>query len=141
MSDWYNNFLNHSLLIYIGKEKKTKNMKAIIYAGIGLFSIATVYGVTDYYSSNKKGTLDKLYMEKEMPKAASEAEVKTTVEVPVKDSEVKTVVNKTTAIKTRPVKKIKKIKRELKFENFSRARIPEFIKDDSITVPLKKGKQ
>ena len=32
-------------------------MKAIIYAGIGLFSIASVYGVADYYNSKKTGNL------------------------------------------------------------------------------------
>ena len=37
-------------------------MKAIIYAGIGLFSIASVYGVADYYNSKKNGELKKLVM-------------------------------------------------------------------------------
>ena len=42
-------------------------MKAIIYAGIGLFSIASVYGVADYYKSKKNGELKKLYVEEKVP--------------------------------------------------------------------------
>lgn len=39
-------------------------MKTIIYAGIGLFTVATIYGATDFYQSNKKGVLINLYNEK-----------------------------------------------------------------------------
>lgn len=39
-------------------------MKTIIYAGIGLFTVATIYGATDFYQSNKKGVLINLYSEK-----------------------------------------------------------------------------
>ena len=57
-------------------------MKAIIYAGISLFSVATVYGVVDYYSSQKRGTLDKLYKEEDVP-AAPEIKKEITMVMPV----------------------------------------------------------
>lgn len=41
-------------------------MKAIIYAGIGLFSAASVYGIVDYYNDSHKGKLKDLYREEEI---------------------------------------------------------------------------
>lgn len=41
-------------------------MKAIIYTGISLFSIASVYGINDYYQAQKKGVLDNLYKDEEV---------------------------------------------------------------------------
>ncbi len=38
-------------------------MKAIIYAGIGLFSFATIYGMADYYKAERTGTIERLYKE------------------------------------------------------------------------------
>ncbi len=38
-------------------------MKVIIYAGIGLFSTASIFGVADYYHSENKGELKNLYTE------------------------------------------------------------------------------
>lgn len=114
-------------------------MKAIIYAGIGLFSAATVYGVADYYNSRKKGELDKLYAEKEAAPAPPTAE-KTTATLPVNyvepgDAEAKSVI-----ANVKPVKKYKESKRKIKMEDFSRARIPEeMVQDDKVKEePLKK---
>lgn len=99
-------------------------MKAIIYAGIGLFSVATVYGVADYYSSQKKGTLDKLYAEEETPVAAK-VEGETTTVLPVKNTAAEVVENKTATTKLKSKKNMQHNRKEIKFENFSRARIPE----------------
>jgi len=49
-------------------------MKTIIYAGIGLFTAASVYGIADYYSSEKKGQLKDLYQD--APAASKETAVK-----------------------------------------------------------------
>ncbi len=38
-------------------------MKVIIYAGIGLFSTASIFGVADYCHSENKGELKNLYTE------------------------------------------------------------------------------
>ena len=97
-------------------------MKAIIYAGIGLFSVATVYGVADYYTSQKKGELNKLYVEEETPVAAK-VEEKTTALLPVKNVETVEIKPVTTKVKSK--KNGKNTRKEIKFENFSRARIPE----------------
>lgn len=106
-------------------------MKAIIYAGIGLFSIASVYGIADYYSSNKKGELKKLYAEEEKIPAPVPVEQEKTVEVvPVKEITASEV--KVAKAKTKAPKKVKKVKRTIRFEDFSRARIPEKIVEEKI---------
>lgn len=103
-------------------------MKAISYAGIGLFSVASVYGVADYYMSSKNGSLDNLYKEEEPIQALGKTPIITpfeeTTEVVVPD--VKTVVVKKNAGDI--VKSIeKKKRRKFSFDDFSRARIPEEI--------------
>jgi hypothetical protein len=113
-------------------------MKAIIYAGIGLFSVATVYGVADFYSSKKKGTLDKLYVEEEMP-AVSKVEEKTTVILPVKNEGAEAAENTTGTVKAKSAKKLKVPIKQIKMEDFSRARIPEPVVIDDLKVePVKK---
>ena len=107
-----------------GETKNSKIMKAIIYAGIGLFSVATVYGLADYYSSQKKGTLSKLYAEDEVSTPAA-IEEKTTTVLPVKNVEMETEKIKTVNVKTKSIKKAKESKRKISMKNFSRARIPE----------------
>jgi len=116
-------------------------MKAIIYAGISLFSIATVYGVADYYNSQKKGELKKLYVEEEVPKVNPLAEETNSVPLPVSNTGANAVKNTTASSRVKLEKKVKKSKRELKFENFSRGKIREYIQPDSIAVPLIKVKQ
>lgn len=114
-------------------------MKAIIYAGIGLFSVATVYGVADYYTSQKKGELNKLYVEEETPVAAK-VEEKTTALLPVKNVETVEIKPVTTKVKSK--KSGKNTRKEIKFENFSRARIPEpVIIEDIKQEPVKKQEE
>lgn len=115
-------------------------MKAIIYAGIGLFSVATVYGVADYYTSQKKGELNKLYVEEEIPKVAPQVEEKTTPLLPVKS--VETAEIKPVATKVKSKKNGKSTRKEIKFENFSRARIPEPVVIEEIKQePVKKQEE
>jgi hypothetical protein len=109
-------------------------MKAIIYAGIGLFSIASVYGVADYYNSRKNGELKKLYVEEKVPVVVPSAEEKTTEVIPVKNAETSPAETKVITAKVKSSKKMKKFEKKLRFENFSRARIPEpVIIEDTVT--------
>ena len=114
-------------------------MKAIIYAGIGLFSAATVYGVVDYYETKKTGTLDKMYKEEE-PVVPVKEETINTVELPVKNEAVKATTAKTkiATTKTSKTKRTFPFKtkvREVKFSDFSRGRIvPKKVTEDSKTV-------
>ena len=100
-------------------------MKAIIYAGIGLFSVATVYGVSDYYNSKKNGELKKLYVEEKLPPPAPAEEEKTVEIIPVKNVETAATETKAVKTKVRSSKKVKKVKKTIRFENFSRGRIKE----------------
>ena len=110
-------------------------MKAIIYAGIGLFSVATVYGVSDYYNSKKNGELKKLYVEEKVPVVVPAAEEKTAEVIPVKYVETTAAKTKVVSAKIKSPKKVKKVEKTLRFENFSRARIPEpIIIEDTVTV-------
>jgi uncharacterized protein (DUF169 family) len=115
-------------------------MKAIIYAGIGLFSIASVYGVADYYNSRKNGELKKLYVEEKVPVVVPAAKEKTTKVIPVKNAETQPAETKVVTAKVKSPKKIKKFEKTLRFENFSRARIPEHLVIED-TVTEKKIKQ
>ena len=101
-------------------------MKAIIYAGIGLFSVATVYGLADYYSSQKKGTLDNLYKEEETSNEPEKPVVNTAV-ITKKDLESNSSSGKTVALTTtvKTAKKFKQPKRTIRLEDFSRGRIIE----------------
>ena len=98
-------------------------MKAIIYAGIGLFSAATIYGMTDYYSTQKKGTLDKLYKEEEevMP-VTTEKKLLNTNAVQVNSIEANSTKNK---VLLKAIKKTRQPKRTIRLEEFSRGRIVE----------------
>jgi hypothetical protein len=117
-------------------------MKAIIYAGIGLFSVATVYGLADYYSSQKKGTLDKLYAEEEIPVTPA-VEEKTTIVMPVKNVEAAPAEIKTVSTKAASTKKAKtSARKKIKMEDFSRARIPEQVVEEKIKEePVKKEEE
>jgi hypothetical protein len=103
-------------------------MKAIIYAGIGLFSVASVYGVIDYYGAKKQGVLSNLYNEDAPEAPETAADVKET------KNAVTTAVLKNTVAANNPaaatakavpakVKKAKKEKRYVKFSDFSRGAI------------------
>lgn len=117
-------------------------MKAIIYAGIGLFSVATVYGLADYYSSQKKGTLDKLYSEEEVPVTPA-VDIKTTTVMPVKLVEPVPTETKTITTKVKSTKKTKTNSyKKIKMEDFSRARIPEQVVEEKVKeVPVKKEEE
>ena len=99
-------------------------MKAIIYAGIGLFSVASVYGVADYYSTQKKGTLDKMYQEDVVAEQDTKSVI-TQVDMPLKKDELNSAVNKNIFVAAKVSKKIKNQKRTIKMEDFSRGRIDE----------------
>jgi hypothetical protein len=109
-------------------------MKAIIYAGIGLFSVATVYGVADFYSSKKKGTLDKLYVEEEEVATTPKVEEKTTAVLPVKNTGTESVESTAPVVKTKSAKKLKRPSKEIRMEDFSRARIPEPVVKEILAV-------
>ena len=101
-------------------------MKAIIYAGFSLFSVATVYGLADYYTSKKRGVLENLYREEELPKEnlvpavnkASNPEKNITADFPVNNG-----ISSATAKKSN--KKLKRPSRTIRMAEFSRGRIIE----------------
>jgi len=98
-------------------------MKALIYAGIGLFSVASVYGIADYYQSQKKGTLDRLYKDEDEKQQLSPVN-NTKGVLPVNTEDVNTTVIPVKEITTaKMVKKAKAVKRPIRLEDFSRGRI------------------
>lgn len=107
-------------------------MKALIYAGIGLFSAATVYGIADYYNTQKKGTLDKLYKDQE------EVIVPEKMEAAKKDATTTAVISEkkdaTSETKVAVSKKIKRRKHKIDLDDFSRGRIDEPV---NIVIPEK----
>jgi hypothetical protein len=115
-------------------------MKAIIYAGIGLFSAATVYGIADYYGTKKSGSLEKMYKEETAPLPVKEK----ASAVPLPSAELKketiAVSGKSTITKSNAAKKVKKIKKavpKIKFSDFSRGRlipVEELKLPDSVKV-------
>lgn len=100
-------------------------MKAIIYAGIGLFAAASVYGAADLYNSQQKGTLSKLYKEEGSEKGDLIKENVTTVVIPVKNTEMNATEVIMNTAQTKAIKKIKTSKRTIRMEDFSRSRIVE----------------
>jgi hypothetical protein len=102
-------------------------MKAVIYAGIGLFSAASVYGVIDYYGAKKQGVLNNLYTEEaeETPPAVAAANNPATTAVlktTVTNAPLAAVEKKVVAAKE---KKAKKQKRTITLKSFSRGEIIE----------------
>ncbi|MFZ4056531.1 MAG: hypothetical protein ACOYKE_00260 [Ferruginibacter sp.] len=107
-------------------------MKAMIYAGIGLFSVATIYGITGFYTAEKSGMLKKLYYEEPL-------EVRNIQEVPTskknavqpkivqtKNEEPKVAKIKSTKQKQALKKADEKYtKRRINLKQFSRSRIEE----------------
>jgi len=117
-------------------------MKAIIYAGIGLFAAASIYGVTDYFSSEKKGTLKNLYKE-EQPDVVSDKKAEPNNVVGIKNTTVviKSSNNSTAENiekKTRQKAGFKQ-RRTIKLDDFSRGRIPDIIPltEEIIVDPVK----
>lgn len=99
-------------------------MKAVIYAGIGLISVAAIFGLTDYYNSQKKGTIGKWDATVEIP-AAPETEEGTVTVTPVKNTVPAPVENKSVSTELKAPKKFKNTGKKIRLEDFSRARIPE----------------
>ncbi len=107
-------------------------MKTIIYAGIGLFAAASIYGAADYFRSAKKGTLKALYQEEQtVESAAVSTAVKTTTTASTADLKTdnknsgteanaaeKTITKANTKVKAKRPKRIR-------MEDFSRGRIEE----------------
>ena len=114
-------------------------MKAIIYAGIGLFSAASVYGVADFYQTQKSGKMKGMYQENSVPPPlASERtidaedysrgkiEEPATENVSVSSLDKKTTESIKTTKKSSAGKKrsrAKKEVREINFKSFSRGRL------------------
>lgn len=115
-------------------------MKMIIFAGIGLFAAATIYGIADFAADKKKGTLDKLYKEETaLPAAEEKTAVAAPSEkpVPVAATAANTAVPaKATLIKRKPQKAKSEEIRFIKLEDFSRGRIP--IREVKIDEPAQK---
>ncbi len=118
-------------------------MKAIIYAGIGLFSAASVYGVVDYYSTKSNGTLEKMYKDEAPLSEIKEEKIATAplIETAIKNEAVTSKASGAIA-KNKTSKKSKRNKkyvREFKFSNFSRGRIvPRVIEDVKPVAAVKK---
>lgn len=117
-------------------------MKSIIYISIGLFSVASVYGIADYYKSNKNGIVQQLYQET-VPTPTPE------VMKPVKQKEpvISTTVNEDVAfvnhnadvkMKKKSFTKKDKIKKlTISIDNFFEDVIPE----SDITTSEKETKE
>lgn len=113
-------------------------MKTIIYAGIGLFAAASIYGAADYFRSSKKGTLKALYQEEQAIEPAV-APVKTaTVTAADLKTDSKNSGSDTAATKTvtKAVNKVKaKRPKRIRMEDFSRGRIEE-----ELIIPVEEEK-
>ncbi len=110
-------------------------MKAIIYAGIGLFSVASVYGVVDYFHSQKKGVLDNLYKEEPVTQA-EEKPASISPVTPVNQIVLKQVTSSAIAAhKTeRTLQKTRTVKRRIRLNDFSRGRIDEPVMTNIMTI-------
>jgi len=98
-------------------------MKALIYAGIGLFSVASVYGIADYYQSQKKGTIDRLYSDEDEKLQVVPVNEKKEIN-PGNKKELSRFVTPVKEISTaKSTKKTRTAKRAIRFEDFSRGRI------------------
>jgi hypothetical protein len=124
-------------------------MKAItttLYVCGGLMAAATIMGAIDYTSAQRKGTFNKLYKEEKpavpMNVAEKEIDLEDYSRGAINRPEEKTpiaalqreMVKKETAKSTKQVKKRKK---KISYEKFSRAAIPEELVLIDSTVKLK----
>ena len=98
-------------------------MKTMIYAGIVLFSAASIYGVADYYNSQKNGILDNLYKEEDVPITAPNNHSNSVTSTKSLPDEKPLILP---AKMSDDPKKIKqKAKRTIRLEEYSRGRIEE----------------
>ena len=110
-------------------------MKAIIYAGIGLFSAASVYGVVDYYNDSHNGQLKNLYKEEEISDKP-EMEIKENVAVLTNTTDANEK-KEITAVQQK--KKLKKnAGKKIDIDDFSRGKImPPMIVEEEIVPEIK----
>ena len=99
-------------------------MKAIIYAGIGLFAAASIYGLADYYNTQKKGTLDKLYKEEDLVQEPVKINNTSPVELSLENNVLPGSTSEIKATTARAAKKLR-LKRTISFDDFSRGKIVE----------------
>lgn len=104
-------------------------MKAIIYAGVGLITAASVYGITDFYREQQSGKLNNLYKPVKTEVKVPEKNVPIAAVEPVKTEKLTTSDTKETIQKdkqpaTRVAQK-EKTKRTMKMKYFSRGEIVE----------------
>lgn len=104
----------------------------MIYAGVGLLTAASVYGVVDYYNARKQGAFNHLYKDEDVTvvkKIALPANTKTTA---INSDSATASTNNTDEIKLAA----NHVKRHIRLEDFSRGRIafvkPRVIKDSEV---------
>lgn len=101
-------------------------MKAIIYTGFGLISIAAVYGMADYYGSSNNGSLKQLYHENEkvLPETpVQQLDAQHVAQLTIREEEsMETIPLSTTGIDTK--KTVKKKRPSFRLEDFSRKALP-----------------
>ena len=112
-------------------------MKALIYAGIGLFSVASVYGIADYYQSQKKGTLSSLYKEDDEPVEVKKTTADITT-IPVSTTNNKEVNLPTNNTKTVKVNKTVNARKRISLDDFSRGRILDPVKIETVLEEIPK---
>src|SRR5882757_4455761 len=115
-------------------------MKAIIYTGIVLFSAASVYGLTDYYKSNKNGSLNNLYKENEPQEKVYR--MAPLMKLIAADNEAVLLQNSTAKEKREQLAEEKllkdlslKINRGINLEDFSRGRIVMRVRREDL-IPI-----
>jgi hypothetical protein len=112
-------------------------MKTMIYASIGLFSIATLYGIADYNKSKKTGALERLYVEEEpvsneVSTLKPARVVNTSLVVKPNDATNKTVSKRSAGTG--------EARRSLRLEDYSRGKIGEEYLPGIETAALPIGK-
>ena len=116
-------------------------MKAIIYTGISLFSLASVYGLADYFNSKKSGLLDNLYKEETAPLETAKGQpiaiVPAAINLP---ASLPLTYPKAPVNTVMKASKKKLPKRSIRLEEFSRSRIIEQLPEELKIPEIKKDK-
>ena len=114
-------------------------MKAIIYAGTGLITMATMFGLADYFNSKKTGQLDHLYKEEAAPLEAVNSQPSVTVPLATNlTADLPAAYPVASVTMAKKAGKRKQQKRTIRLQEFSRARIIEPIREDQILPEIKK---
>ena len=113
-------------------------MKAIIYAGIGLFSLAGTYGLVDYFTAKRNGIMDNLY---KGPAPINELSLSKEAPPVVTVENIPAIKKGNTIFKPAASflpGKMKPAKRKVRLNDFSRGRITEpLLTDLHETVEIK----